>query len=164
MTIRNYEGIIIKKELTQLKNYRLTIKLNNGKIIFCHTRRFIQTNELVEKEEYFFSDSQKNGGKWYFLDEAKRKAIVSSNEKWKNEVKEYQVNILVKKYKIKDLDNIEKRLIILKDKNSLEYWALLIVKHKRFLSEKINYNEREKEEIKLLNFISQNWNIYAMFD
>ena len=67
-TSREYEGLIIKKELTKHHNYRLLIRLENDKIIFCYTKRFISTAKIQEQKEYYFSDSQKNGGKYYFLD------------------------------------------------------------------------------------------------
>jgi hypothetical protein len=163
MPNRDYEGILIRKELTKKHNYRLLIRLNNGKFIFCYTKRFISLN-LSEKTEYQFTDSQKNGGKYFFLDRAAliKEQINPSVEEIKKmrqlELKEFQLNQLVKKYKIKDLEQIEKRLSTLRKekKKNLEYWALLIVKHKKFITNKQNLSRKEKREIKSLNFITHN--------
>ena len=112
MASREYEGKIIRKELTNRRNYRLIIRLNNNnKIIFCYTKRFVELQQLQEEKEYYFFDSQKNGGKYFFLDRAnlkeeKEKII----EHWQQEIKEYQINSLIEKYKIINLAQIEKEL------------------------------------------------------
>jgi len=178
METRKYQGKVIKKELLFSGNFKLTIQTTEGKIRFCYTKRFnpekhaLYLEELREKEaqEWAFFDSQKNGGKYYFLDkiEAVNKEIETNPEitealsKRKTEIEEFQINQLIRKYKIKDLEQLEVRVKQLKhDIKGIEYWALLIVKYKKLMKENRTLDEQENKEKELLNFISFNWKMYS---
>jgi hypothetical protein len=77
--------------------------------------------------------------------------------KRKAEVEEFQINQLIKKYKIKDLEQLEARVNQLKhDIKGIEYWALLIIKYKKLREENRILNEKENKEKELLDFISFN--------
>ena len=178
METRKYQGKVNKKELLFSGNFKLTIQTTEGKIRFCYTKRFnpekhaLYLEELREKEaqEWAFFDSQKNGGKYYFLDkiEAVNKEIETNPEitealsKRKTEIEEFQINQLIRKYKIKDLEQLEVRVKQLKhDIKGIEYWALLIVKYKKLMKENRTLDEQENKEKELLNFISFNWKMYS---
>ncbi|CAG8828207.1 34999_t:CDS:2 [Gigaspora margarita] len=112
MEERKYQGKVIKKELLFSSNYKLTIQTTEGKIRFL------------------FFDGQKNGGKYYFLDkiEVVGKEIETNPEitealsKRKTEIEEFQINQLIRKYKIKDLEQLEARANQLKhDIKGIEY-------------------------------------------
>ena len=178
METRKYQGKVIKKELLFSGNYKLTIQTTEGKIRFCYTKRFeaekhtLYLEELREREnrKWVFFDSQKNGGKYYFLDriELTNKEVEISTEtaevlnKRKTEIEEFQINQLIKKYKIKDLEQLEARVNQLKhDIKGIEYWALLIIKYKKLVKENRILNEKENKEKELLDFISFNWKMYS---
>ena len=110
-------------------------------------------------KKYIFYDCQKNQGKFYFLSNTKE----IENQHWQ-EIKDFQIKQLEKKYKIQSLNQLEKRLDKLENKKKeLEYWALLIVKHKKFLVERVILSEKEQEEKRLLNFITKNWDFQQSF-
>jgi len=178
MESRKHQGKVIKKELLFSGNYKLTIQTKEGKIRFCYTKRFeaekhtLYLEELREKEarEWVFFDSQKNGGKYYFLDKielANKEAEISPEtaealDKRKSEIEEFQINQLIKQYKIKDLEQLELRVNQLKhDIKGVEYWALLIIKYKKLMKENRTLNEKENKEKELLDFISFNWKMYG---
>lgn len=178
METRKYQGKVIKKELLFSGNFKLTIQTTEGKIRFCYTKRFnpekhaLYLEELREKEaqEWVFFDSQKNGGKYYFLDkiEVVNKEIETNPEitealsKRKTEIEEFQINQLIRKYKIKDLEQLEVRVNQLKhDIKGIEYWALLIIKYKKLMKENRTLDEQENKEKELLDFISFNWKMYS---
>lgn len=178
MEARKYQGKVIKKELLFSGNYKLTIQTTEGKIRFCYTKRFevekhtLYLEELKEKEsqEWVFFDGQKNGGKYYFLDkiELANKEIETSPEtaealsKRKAEIEQFQINQLIRKYDIKDLEELEARVNQLKhDIKGIEYWALLIIKYKKLMKENRTLNEKENKEKELLDFISFNWKMYG---
>lgn len=177
MEARKYQGKVIKKEALFSNNYKLTIQTKEGKIRFCYTKRFkteqstFYLEELREKElqEWIFFDSQKNGGKYYFLDKIEAinqieisPEITEALDKRKTEIEEFHINQLIKKYKIKDLDQLEARVNQLKhDIKGIEYWALLIIKYKKLMKENRTLNEKENKEKELLDFISFNWKMYG---
>jgi hypothetical protein len=69
---------------------------------------------------------------------------------------------LIRKYKIKDLEQLEARVNQLKhDIKGFEYWALLIIKYKKLMKENRVLNEKENKEKELLDFISFNWKMYG---
>src|ERR1044072_207160 len=138
MEVRKYQGKVIKKELLFSGNYKLIVQTKEGKIRFCYTKRFeaekhtLYLEALREKEaqERVCFDSQKNGGKYYFLDkiELANKEIEISPEitealsKRKTEIEEFQINQLIRKYNIKDLEQLEVRVNQLKhDIKGIEY-------------------------------------------
>ena len=126
MKQRQYKGTLIKKELSKNQNnHFLLIKLTTTqKNIFCFSKTDISEFLRVGKE-YIFYDSQKDQGKFYFLSNTKE----IENQHWQ-EIKDFQIKQLEKKYKIQSMNQLEKRLHKLENKKrELEYWALLIVKH-----------------------------------
>ena len=163
MEQRNYKGLLIKKEISKNKdNCFLAIKLSTGKNIFCFAKNeLVKKHWLVKGREYIFFDSQKNQGKYYFLDKAERS--ITLEEQRKEEIQKTQINQLADKWKIRNLKRLEKRLARLKSKqetHKLEYWALMIVKHKKYLKNK-TLKPTETEEKELIGFISENWSLFG---